>query len=172
MRDRQATLEQGGYKIGVANPALFCNAAERCRGGAHGDDFVVVGSRRALDRMGKTLSWKYTMRESHRFGFGNRCERHAELLNRIVSVGTNSDGRRYVRIEPDIRHAELVLRDLGLEGSKVKPLTTPGFKLDERELALRVTEVPLESEDATRYRSCVMRLSYLSQDRADLGENQ
>ena len=52
----------------------------------------------------------------------------------------------------------------------MKPLTTPGFKLDEKELALRETEIPLESADATRYRSCVMRLSYLSQDRADLGE--
>ena len=65
---------------------------------------------------------------------------------------------------------ELVVRDLGLEGSKTKPLTTPGFKLDEKEIALRETEVPLESADAARYRSCVMRLPYLSQDRADLGE--
>ena len=130
----------------------------------------MVGSRRALDRMGKTLSGKCYMREPHRLGFGNHCERHAELLNRTVSVGTDSDGKRYVRIEPDIRHAELVLRDLGVEGCKGKPLTTPGFKLDERELALRETEVPLEATDATRYKSCVMGLSYLSQDRADLGE--
>ena len=121
----------------MANPALFYNAEECCRGGGYGDDFVGVGSRRALDWMGKTLSGKYSMRESHRLGFGNHCERHAELLTRIVSVGTNSDGFRYVRIEPDIRHAELLLTDLGLGGSKVKPLITPGFKLDERELALR-----------------------------------
>ena len=71
--------------------------------------------------MGKTLSGKYSMRETHRLGFGSHCERHAELLNRIVSVGSDSDGRRHVTIEPDIRHAELVLRNLGLEGSKVKP---------------------------------------------------
>ena len=56
----------------------------------------------------KTFSGKYSMRESHRLGFGSHCESHAELLNRIVSVGTDSDGRRFVRIEPDIRHAELV----------------------------------------------------------------
>ena len=110
MRDWQATLEQGGYKGGVANPALFHRSDDGCRGGVHGDDFAVVGSRRALDRMGKTLSGKYSMRESHRLGFGSHCERHAELLNRIVSVGTDSA----VRIEPDIKHAELVLRDLGL----------------------------------------------------------
>ena len=78
----------------------------------------MVGSRRALDRMGKTLSGKDSMRESHRLGFGSHCERHAELLNCIASVGTDSDARRYVRIEPDIRHAEHVLRDLGLAGSK------------------------------------------------------
>ena len=65
-----------------------------------------------------------------------------------MSVGTDSDGRRYVRIEPDIRHAELVLRDLGLEGNKVKQLMTPGFKLDDKELALRETEIPLESTEA------------------------
>ena len=74
------------------------------------------------------------------------------------------------RIEPDIRHAELVLRNLGLDGSKTKPLTTPGFKVDEKELALREKEVLLDSQDATRYRSCVMRLSYFALDRADSGE--
>ena len=83
MRDWQATLEQGGYKIGVANPALFYNAEERCPGGVHGDDFVVVGSRVLHARNTPTWFW-----ESY--------ERHAELLSRVVSVGTNSDGRRYV----------------------------------------------------------------------------
>ena len=170
MKDWQATLEEGGHKVCFANPALFHRSEDGSRGGVHGDDFAVVGSRRALDRIGKTLSGKYSMRESHRFGFGSHCESYAELLNRIVSVGTDSDGRRYVRIEPDIRHAELVLKNLGLEGSKAKPLTTPGFKVDVKELALREKEVPLDSQGATRYRSCVMRLSYLALDRADLGE--
>ena len=121
-RDWRATIEQAGYKVAVANPASFYNAEECCQGGVHGDDFVVVGSRRALDRMGNTLYGKYSMRESHRLGFGNHCKRHAELLNRIVSGATDSDGWRYVRIEP-----------------------------------LSETDVPLESADATRYRSCVMR---------------
>ena len=147
MKDWQATHE-GGYGVGVANPALFHRSEDGSRGGVHGDDFAVVGSRRALDRMGKTLSGKYSMRESHRLGFGSHCQSHAELLNRIVSVATDSDGTRYVRIQPDIRHAELVLRNLGLEGSKTKPFTTPGFKVVEKELALREKRVPLGSQDA------------------------
>ena len=89
-------------KLVWPDPALFHSAEEGCRGGVHGDDFAVVGSRRALDRMGQALSGKYAVREAHRLGFGSHCERHAQLLNRVVSVGTDSDGRRYVRIEPDI----------------------------------------------------------------------
>ena len=52
-RDWQATLGQAGYKVGVANLALFSNAEECCQGGVHGDDFVVVGSRRVSDRSQK-----------------------------------------------------------------------------------------------------------------------
>ena len=63
-RDWQATLEQAGYKVDVANPALFYSA-EGCRGRVHGDDSAVVGSRRALDQMGK-----YSVRESHRLALG------------------------------------------------------------------------------------------------------
>ena len=70
MRDWQATREEGGYKVGVANPALFHRSEDGSRGGVHGDDFLVVGSRGALDGMEKTLSGKYSMRESHHLGLG------------------------------------------------------------------------------------------------------
>ena len=173
MKDWPATLEEGGYKVGVANPALFHRSEDGSRGGVHGDDFAVVGSvgsRRTLDRMGKTLSGKYSMRESHRLGFGSHCESHAELLNRIVSVETDSDGRRYVRIEPDIRHAELVFSNLGLEGSKAKRLTTPRFKVDEKELALREKEVPLDSQRCCEVQELCYEVVVPCLDRADLGE--
>ena len=153
MKDWQATLEEGGYKVGVANPALF-HSKDGSRGGVLGDDFA-VGLTSCIGPDGKDLVWQVF---------------HARVAESIVSVGTDSDGRRYVRIEPDIRHAELVLSNLGLEGSKAKPLTTPGFKVDEKKLALSEKEVPLDSQGGTRYRSCVMRLSYLALDRADLGE--
>ena len=35
MRDWQATLEQGGYKVGVANPELFHRSDDGSRGGVH-----------------------------------------------------------------------------------------------------------------------------------------
>ena len=80
VRDWQATLEEGGYKVGVANSALFHRSDDGSRDGVHGDDFAVVGSRRSLDRMGKTLSGKYSMRESHRLGFGSHCETSCRVV--------------------------------------------------------------------------------------------
>ena len=74
-RDWQATLEQAGYKVGVANDPLFYSAEGGCRGGVHRDDFAVVGSRRALDRMRQILASKYP------------CENHTDLaLGATVSA--------------------------------------------------------------------------------------
>ena len=57
MKDWQATHEQGGYKVGIANPALFHRSDDGSRGGVHGDDFAVVGSRRAFGPDGQDLVW-------------------------------------------------------------------------------------------------------------------
>ena len=97
------------------------------RGAGHGDDFFVVAGRVALDHLGNILASKYSVRESHRLGFGRHCVRHAQILNRIVSLGVDESGQRFVKIEPDARHAELVLRELGFTGKKVNTLTIPGF---------------------------------------------
>ena len=58
MKDWQATLEEAGNKVGVANLALFHRNEDGSRGGVHGDVFAVVGSRRALDGVGKIFVWK------------------------------------------------------------------------------------------------------------------
>ena len=52
---------------------------------------------------------------------------------------------------------------------KTKSLCTPEFKFDDKEQASRSREPPLNRQEATRYRSCVVRLAFPAQDRADLG---
>ena len=45
MKGLQATLEEGGYKVGVANSCIVAQKRKwESRGGVHGDDFAVVGS--------------------------------------------------------------------------------------------------------------------------------
>jgi hypothetical protein len=165
--DWQELLESDGFKIGAANPALFHNQEKKSRGAVHGDDFVVLAPKRFLDGLGDLLKSKYSVREAHRLGFGAHCAREAQILNRIVTLRVEK-GSKVVRIEADRRHADIVLRDLGLDGPDVKTLVAPGVKiepLEDGEIA-----VACEADKASAYRSCVMRLAYLAMDRADLGE--
>ena len=170
MKDWQRLLSSVGCVVGVANPSLFHNADTGARGAVHGDDFVVLGKPRALKMIGDTLKTKYSVREAHRLGFKAGRERSAVILNRVVLLRQDSEGRREIIVEPDFRHIQLVLQDLGLDKSNTKSLTTPTIKIDEAEVERRKHEQPLDRQSTTTYRSCVMRLSFVSQDRADLAE--
>ena len=52
----------------------------------------------------------------------------------------------------------------------MKSLCSPGFKFDDKEQASRSREQPLSRQEATRCRSCVVRLVSLAHDGGDLGE--
>jgi len=170
MRDWQKLLGGGGYRVGEANPALFYNETNRGRGAVHGDDFYVLGSKGAIDDMAALLASKYSMRESHRLGFSEGCEQAATVLNRVVSLGRGDDGRKFVRIEPDHRHVELILQAVGLDDDKSKGVTTPSMKFSDEQWEKRRTSPLLKGQQVTAYRSAVMRGSFLAQDRADIGE--
>ena len=170
MEDWQGLLQEEGYKIGVANPALFWNERLCSRGAVHGDDFYVLGSVEAVDRMAKALKSRYSVRESHRLGFVDGCTQHATILNRVVCLG-ELHGRRYVQIEPDKRHVEIILSSLGLDKSNTKSVTTPSVKPTDAEAEQYQRGPKLSAADTSLYRSCVMRASFLSQDRADIGES-
>ncbi|CAK0838302.1 unnamed protein product [Prorocentrum cordatum] len=79
-------------------------------------------------------------------------------LNRVFRWTSRGD----VELEADSRHAFIMMQQLNLwRGSKA--LSTPGVKAKSVDRG-RV----LEGEEATRYRSLVMRASYLSEDRPDI----
>ena len=77
--------------------------------------------------------------------------------------------------EPDQRHAEVIIRELGLENAG--SVLTPGTRA-EHDVASApngVLGIPLEEEsepmnpqDATRFRGLAARCNYLGQDRVDL----
>ena len=71
-----------------------------------------------------------------------------------------------IEYEPDPRHSQILIRELGLENSGGQ-LTTPGVK--ERPDAVDENDTEIAVQDRTWYRSLCMRLAYLSQDRPDLG---
>ena len=117
---------------------------------------------------------------NHSTGWDRHCPRSIQCgsptdwnrhICRVASfVGEDQDGQRFVLIEPDAGHFGSVLRDSGLHGIRTKSLCSPGFKLHDKELTLRSREPPLNRQETTMYRSCVLRLAYLAQDRGDFGE--
>eukprot|EP00971_Amphidinium_carterae_P288124 5720156-Amphidinium_carterae.1 len=68
-----------------------------------------------------------------------------------------------------MRHLDYLMRDLGLDGVKVKALDCPSVKFSLHEVQQRSMEDNLEPAECTKYRSGAMRIAYLSLDSPDLG---
>ena len=90
----------------------------------HGDDLLVVGSAKALQWTNQGMRKKYEIK-AQVLGPDHGMEKEVKMLNRILRW--TSKGIEY---EPDQRHAELVIQELGLEGCK--PVDTPGCSDAER----------------------------------------
>ena len=96
-------------------------------------------------------------------GFEDSDVKSFLLLNRVFRVGVDQTG------QAALRHAPLIISRSGCN-TNTKAVSTPREKLRDK-LVLDGRRSPiLKSDEATRYRSACMRLSYLAQDRLDLAE--
>ena len=68
-------------------------------------------------------------------------------------------------MEADPRHAEIIIRQLGLED--INPLSSPPDKLNPKNFTAKNTE-ELNKEKSSEYRAMVARANYLSIDRSDI----
>ena len=106
----------------------------------------------------------------------NDQSQEVRILNRIIRW--TSGGLTY---EADQRHAEILIKELGLENSK--PVSTPGAREDIVKASYVIIDDDnkpvndveddkagelLSKQDATKYRGLAARANFLSQDRADL----
>ena len=121
-----------------------------------------------LKHIDSLLKSTYTAKDMGTFGFENSDAKSLQLLNRVFRVGTDQTGQ-YLDIEPDLRHAPLIIKESGCNAN-TKRMSTPRVKLQDK-LVLDLRRSPiLNGNDATGYRSVCMRLSYLARDRLDLAE--
>ena len=82
------------------------------------------------------------------------------ILNRVIEW--TSEGIEY---EADQRHAEIIIRDVGLDSS-VKTAITPGVKMTAADKPVK--DIESSSSQAIMYRAVTARANYLSQDRSDI----
>ncbi|CAK0895671.1 unnamed protein product, partial [Prorocentrum cordatum] len=160
---------EGGFKRGKHNAALFFNPAGDIRMAVHGGDFVVLSDVDGLEHVDRLLSPKYPSKMMGTLGFDEGDYESLQLLNRIVRRGKDTRGE-YIEIEPDPRHAKMILAETGCTEA-TKSVSTPREKLKDTTILEGIKGKKLIASETTRYRSVCMRLSYLAQDRLDLVES-
>ena len=132
----------------------------------HGDDFLVLATRTQIaefnDHLSKHLLVKLMATLGPRPQLLDSCE--VRFLNRVLQWIVPPFGKAPERIEleADPRHAELLIPNSGLQ-SNSKGVNTPGER--PRDSLRTVQRSP---QDATSYRSNVMRLAYLAAGRIEL----
>ena len=118
------TLKKAGYTRGLANPCLFYHAKTDVSVMVHGDDFLATGDAKSVEGLKQVLTNAYKVKiETLGLDEGDAAE--IRVLNRVLRrtpVG--------YRLEADPRHAEAVIRDLGLVGAKASKL--PGSKEEKK----------------------------------------
>jgi hypothetical protein len=152
------TLTAMGFTVGLSTTCVFRHAARNIDIVVHGDDFTILGTSFDIAWVHGKLAEKYELKLRGVMGSPLNPGSLAEIsvLNRVVRW--TSSGIEY---EGDPRHAEIIISELGLKGSK--PVATPGVKC-----TVIDTAEPLNAREASQYRSLVARANYLAQDRVDI----
>ena len=138
----------------------------------HGDDFVAVGDKRSLAKLRATLESKFKLKVQT-LGNGEGHVSELRVLNKVIRLENGG-----IELEADPRHAEIVIKELGLEGAKASKVPgVKGGKTDE-EVNKETQETTEDSQDdesgelgpeeARAYRAIAARLNDLAADRVDI----
>ena len=111
-------METQGFKVSRYCPCTFWHPQRRLRVLVHGDDFVSSGSLDGLLWFKEQLSSRFEIKTKligvpRRDAGGLEVRPEGRILNRIVRW--TSSGFEY---EADLRHADLIIKELGLEEAK------------------------------------------------------
>jgi hypothetical protein len=161
-------LVQHEYQFGNASKAIFYNEKEDTRGLVHGDDFMVLADEDGINKFEAMLQEKYVVKRTALLGPDPTDDKEAVMLNRVLVWRDPYGGDEAIEVEADSRHAELIVKQLGLENAK--GVDTPSVKRTEEEERQCEAEAIMPAPSGTLYRSCTMRAAYLSTDRIDIGE--
>ena len=162
-------LVNSSFTAGLCSPCNFHNAAKDMAVTVHGDDFTCTGSRSSLAWFKGRMEEKFEI-SCEVLGPDADQQREISILNRTIAW--TKDGLTY---EADQRHAEIVIRELGLQ--EARATATPGARDelakasapgDAEAVEIEDESPPLNPSEASAYRGVAARLNYLAQDRPDI----
>ena len=125
---------------------------------SHGGDFASVGHRAALKWFLQKLESRFEIKTSV-IGTGVGEVREARVLNRILRI--TERGWEY---EPDQRHAEMIVEQLGLKDAKAVETPTE----EENKWEAEEDEQELSPDRQRNFRSVAARCNYIAADRPGL----
>jgi len=146
----KAPLEEKKYQRGTSNAAVF-KGPNREKALVHGDDFLILATQKSIDEFEEVLLKKFKLRKEWQIGFGPKDSKSGRVLNRIITL---EDRPRRAIIEPDARHAQLIVKELNLE--KAKEVETPAEKLSAEKQMADASLPPGGMHEQKMYRSVVM----------------
>ena len=158
-------LKDGSMKVGTACPAFFCSHDGDLKGLCHGDDFCVVARRKQLQIFGKVLEKRFEVKQTGHIGFSASDAKELKILNRTIKIDVLNDE---MTLEADTKLVENALESMKLNGAK--GVDSPRVRRNEEQTAQIENSEKLTSAESTLYRSMVMKLAYVAQDRVDIAE--
>ena len=159
-----SVMLQGDFIPGVWNPCIFKHKARSLQCYGHGDDFIAVGSDSDLSWFTSHLSHHFEVKDRGTLGDLPHHIQEIRCLNRMIRWCVDQEIRQpYIEYEPDNRHAEIVVKQLGLDrASGAKAVATPGVKTSSHD------SEPLDAQTSSLFRSICMRINFLALDRPEL----
>ena len=158
-------LKESSMEVGTTCPASFCSCDGDLKGLCHGDDFCVVARQKQLKKFGKVLEKRFEVKQTGHIGFGVNDEKEFKILYRTIKIDVLNDE---MTLEADTKLVENALESMKLNGAK--GVDSPRVRRNEEQTAQIENSEKLTSVESTLYRSLMMKLAYVAQDRIDIAE--
>ena len=152
-------------KVGTACPAFFCRHDGDLKGLCHGDDFCVVSRRKQLRTFGKILEKRFEVKQTEHIGFSASNAKELKILNRAIKIDVLNDE---MTLEADTKLVEDALETMKLIGAK-KGVDSPHVR-KRKSKQYKSSSKKFTAVESSLYRSSVMKLAYVAQDRIDIAE--
>ena len=169
-------LEKIGFVKGNASPCNFYHPTRNVSMTVHGDDFTSCGTEKDLKWVEMAIQAEFELTTHYLGPDVNKHEQELRILNRVIGWGDSN-----ITYEADQRHAEIIIREMGLEDAKA--VTTPGSREEATLSAITADDINspvldpddpeargelLSPSDTTAFRALVARGNYLAQDRVEI----
>ena len=109
----------------------------------HGDDFTVVAPTEDLKWFEGKMKQKFELKVDY-LGPDEGKSKELRVLNRVLRWS-----RGGIEYEPDQRHAEMIIEEMGMIGAK--PVNTPTVHEDKEEAEAREEADELQPHEAIKY---------------------